>query len=282
MSPHTTPAEPRAARQRLVLVAMIFAVAMMFIDQTIVALAIPDLQKDLALSATGAQWIVNGYLLSLAALFVLGGKLADVLGHRRMVTDRRRRVRRLLGAVRRHAHRRARRGVDDRLPRRAGRVRGVAVPRGARDRRRGVPAARARPRAGDVLRHHRRADRRRAARRRLPDGVDVALDLLDQRARRGRRADPHRARRSPRRSARAARSTTAAPCSSRRAMGLVVLGLQQAGTWGWTTLRTWAASSPGCSCSPASSRSSCASRAAGPGADLRAARVRRRQRSSCC
>ena len=64
---------------------MIFAVAMMFIDQTIVALAIPDLQKDLSLSSTGAQWIVNGYLLSLAALFALGGKLSDVLGHRRMV-----------------------------------------------------------------------------------------------------------------------------------------------------------------------------------------------------
>src|ERR1700754_3051064 len=65
---------------------MIFAVAMMFIDQTIVALAIPDLNQDLKLSSTGAQWIVNGYLLSLAALFALGGRLADVLGHRRMVT----------------------------------------------------------------------------------------------------------------------------------------------------------------------------------------------------
>jgi EmrB/QacA subfamily drug resistance transporter len=79
------PSEPPASRKRLVLVAMIFAVAMMFIDQTIVALAIPDLQQDLSLSATGAQWIINGYLLSLAALFMLGGKLADVLGHRRMV-----------------------------------------------------------------------------------------------------------------------------------------------------------------------------------------------------
>jgi EmrB/QacA subfamily drug resistance transporter len=80
------PSEPPAARRRLVLVAMIFAVAMMFIDQTIVALAVPDLQQDLALSSTGAQWIINGYLLSLAALFMLGGRLADVLGHRRMVT----------------------------------------------------------------------------------------------------------------------------------------------------------------------------------------------------
>ena len=78
-------ASSTARAQRLVLVAMIFAVAMMFIDQTIVVLAVPDLDKDLSLSANGAQWIVNGYLLSLSALFALGGKLADVLGHRRMV-----------------------------------------------------------------------------------------------------------------------------------------------------------------------------------------------------
>jgi EmrB/QacA subfamily drug resistance transporter len=80
-----TPGNSAPASPRLVLVAMIFAVAMMFIDQTIVTLAIPDLQKDLSLSATGTQWIVNGYLLSLAALFMLGGKLADVLGHRSML-----------------------------------------------------------------------------------------------------------------------------------------------------------------------------------------------------
>ena len=49
---------------RLVLAAMIFAVAMTFIDQTIVALAVPELQKDLHLSATGTQWIVNAYPVS--------------------------------------------------------------------------------------------------------------------------------------------------------------------------------------------------------------------------
>ncbi|MDO8186859.1 MFS transporter [Conexibacter sp. JD483] len=73
------------ANRRAVLIAMIFAVAMMFIDQTIVVLAVPDLQHDLGVTATGAQWILNGYLLALSALFALGGKLADVLGHRRMV-----------------------------------------------------------------------------------------------------------------------------------------------------------------------------------------------------
>ena len=74
-----------SSQRKLVLVAMIFAVAMLFIDQTIVALAIPDLQHDLHVSSTGAQWIVNGYLLSLSALFALGGKVADIYGHRRMV-----------------------------------------------------------------------------------------------------------------------------------------------------------------------------------------------------
>ncbi len=72
-------------RSELVLVAMIFAVAMMFIDQTIVAIAIPELERDLSLSATGGQWIVNGYLLALSALFALGGRLSDVFGHRRVV-----------------------------------------------------------------------------------------------------------------------------------------------------------------------------------------------------
>jgi EmrB/QacA subfamily drug resistance transporter len=74
-----------AANKRLVLTAMIFAVAMTFIDQTIVSIAVPELQKDLSLSDTGVQWIINGYLLALSALFAFGGRLADIAGHRRMV-----------------------------------------------------------------------------------------------------------------------------------------------------------------------------------------------------
>ena len=76
---------PAASNKNLVLAAMIFAVAMTFIDQTIVAIAAPDLQEDIGLSPTGVQWIINGYLLSLSALFAFGGRLADIAGHRRMV-----------------------------------------------------------------------------------------------------------------------------------------------------------------------------------------------------
>jgi EmrB/QacA subfamily drug resistance transporter len=68
-----------------VLTAMIFAVAMMSIDQTIVAIAAPTIQRDLSLTSTGLQWVINSYLLALAALFALGGKISDVMGHRRIV-----------------------------------------------------------------------------------------------------------------------------------------------------------------------------------------------------
>ena len=70
---------------KLILAAMIFAVAMMFIDQTIVAIAVPSIQEDLSLTSTGVQWIINGYLLALSALFAFGGRVADLFGHRKMV-----------------------------------------------------------------------------------------------------------------------------------------------------------------------------------------------------
>ena len=69
--------------RNLILAAMIFAVAMIFIDQTIVSIAVPQIQRELGLTSTGVQWVVNAYLLSLAALFAFGGRLADTLGHRR-------------------------------------------------------------------------------------------------------------------------------------------------------------------------------------------------------
>src|SRR5215469_2355858 len=74
-----------ASSKSLVLTAMIFAVAMTFIDQTIVSIAAPTIQHALGLSNSGIQWAINAYLLALAALFAFGGRLADMAGHRRMV-----------------------------------------------------------------------------------------------------------------------------------------------------------------------------------------------------
>jgi EmrB/QacA subfamily drug resistance transporter len=81
-----TVASSTGRSKSLVLTAMIFAVAMTFIDQTIVSIAAPTVQHDLGLSSSGMQWAINAYLLALAALFAFGGRLADTIGHRTMVT----------------------------------------------------------------------------------------------------------------------------------------------------------------------------------------------------
>ena len=54
-------------RGNWVLAAMVFAVGMTFIDQTIVSIAIPDIEEDLHRSETGIQWIANAYLLAHSA-----------------------------------------------------------------------------------------------------------------------------------------------------------------------------------------------------------------------
>src|SRR6201996_2419978 len=78
-------AAPISKSKWLALTAMLFAVAMTFIDQTIVAIASPNIQSELSLTQEGSRWVINSYLLALAATFALGGRLADVLGQRRMV-----------------------------------------------------------------------------------------------------------------------------------------------------------------------------------------------------
>lgn len=80
------PDAPVTRSKNIALIAMLLAVAMTFIDQTIVAIASPNIQSELSLSAEGSRWVINAYLLALAATFAFGGRLADVLGHRRMAT----------------------------------------------------------------------------------------------------------------------------------------------------------------------------------------------------
>ena len=85
MSTGTTGSATGGGSRSLILAAMIFAVAMTFIDQTIVSIAAATIQQDLGLSSSGIQWAINAYLLTLAALFAFGGRLGDIVGHRRMV-----------------------------------------------------------------------------------------------------------------------------------------------------------------------------------------------------
>ncbi|MEP6787316.1 MAG: MFS transporter [Acidobacteriota bacterium] len=75
----------RAAGRR-VLAAAILGSSITFIDGTVVNVALPVLQKDLGVSVSGAQWIVESYALMLAALILVGGSLGDRLGRRRVFT----------------------------------------------------------------------------------------------------------------------------------------------------------------------------------------------------
>lgn len=81
------PASAEAAQKGryLALTAMVFATGMTFIDMTIVSIGAPVIESDLGISDDAVQWVVNGYLLGLAATFALMGRVADVYGHRRMV-----------------------------------------------------------------------------------------------------------------------------------------------------------------------------------------------------
>jgi EmrB/QacA subfamily drug resistance transporter len=67
-------------RRWWVLAAMTGALAMVLIDQTVVTVALPTMQRDLDLSATGLQWAVNAYVLALAATVAPAGKLGDAVG----------------------------------------------------------------------------------------------------------------------------------------------------------------------------------------------------------
>lgn len=55
------------------------------IDFTIVNTGLPNIQADLNATVTQLQWIINIFLLSLAALMVIKGRLADIYGRRRML-----------------------------------------------------------------------------------------------------------------------------------------------------------------------------------------------------
>lgn len=80
-------AEPvayRSARGRLVLLATVLGSALVFIDGTVVVIALPRIAEDLGATTADLQWTVNAYGLTLAAFLLLGGSLGDRLGRRRV------------------------------------------------------------------------------------------------------------------------------------------------------------------------------------------------------
>jgi EmrB/QacA subfamily drug resistance transporter len=74
-----------ASRRRTwALVTVSLATFMTYLDNNIVNVAIPAIQRDLGLTTSGLEWVVSGYILAFASLLLAGGRLGDIFGRRRL------------------------------------------------------------------------------------------------------------------------------------------------------------------------------------------------------
>ncbi len=67
-----------------VLIASIFGSGAVFLEGSVVLVAMPEMGRDLGLGMSGLQWVMNGYLLTLSALMLFGGALGDRVSHARV------------------------------------------------------------------------------------------------------------------------------------------------------------------------------------------------------
>jgi EmrB/QacA subfamily drug resistance transporter len=68
----------------LALMVLCFGDLMIVLDTTIVNVALPSIRSDLGFSPTSLAWVVNAYLLTFGGFLLLGGRLGDLFGHRRL------------------------------------------------------------------------------------------------------------------------------------------------------------------------------------------------------
>jgi EmrB/QacA subfamily drug resistance transporter len=83
-SPDPAGLELDTAAGRWVVAIAVLGTGLVFLDSTVVNVALPAIGRDLDASTGALQWILNGYLLSLASLILLGGSLGDRYGRRRV------------------------------------------------------------------------------------------------------------------------------------------------------------------------------------------------------
>jgi MFS family permease len=68
----------------LALIVLCLGTLMIVLDSTIVNVALPSIQHDLGFSAASLAWVVNAYLLTFGGCLLLGGRLGDLYGRRRL------------------------------------------------------------------------------------------------------------------------------------------------------------------------------------------------------
>src|SRR5882762_4174483 len=67
------------------ILALLLAIAFLdFVDASIVNVALPSIRADLGFSVQNLQWVLSGYLLTYGGFMLLGGRLADLVGRRRL------------------------------------------------------------------------------------------------------------------------------------------------------------------------------------------------------
>ncbi len=87
MSVHTATGHEDADRRRWWALAVIaIAQLMIVLDITIVNIALPSAQKDLGISDANRQWVITAYTLAFGGLLLLGGRLGDLFGRKRVFT----------------------------------------------------------------------------------------------------------------------------------------------------------------------------------------------------
>lgn len=72
-------------RQKWIVIVTILASGIVFLDSSVVNIALPSIDRDLQAGLSGLQWIVDGYLLTLASLLILGGSLGDHFGRKKVM-----------------------------------------------------------------------------------------------------------------------------------------------------------------------------------------------------
>src|SRR6058998_52150 len=69
----------------LALVVLCAGMLMIVLDQTIVNVALPAIQRDLGFSQARLAWVVNAYLIAFGGLLLLAGRLGDLVGRKRIL-----------------------------------------------------------------------------------------------------------------------------------------------------------------------------------------------------
>src|SRR5438132_17558 len=78
------PTTERGSGRWLALIVLCLGALMIVLDTTIVNVALPSIREDLGFTEASLAWVVNAYILTFGGFMLLGGRLGDLFGHRRL------------------------------------------------------------------------------------------------------------------------------------------------------------------------------------------------------